>query len=100
MSMKLKSGNKRKNMTKAHQEFENENEGCKWISEAHTKINSDVEEMEINPSTLGFAKEVSVKESMGTTSIQQPETPVVKNTYAHAKSFETAKWRRKTRLTK
>ena len=90
--MKLRSYSKKKIVEK-------EQQGSKGISDANAKVDSDAEEMEITPSTPGFVEEVSVKESMGTMSLQHPETPVIKNTYAHAKSFETTKWRPKTRLT-
>ena len=55
--------------------------------------------MVITPSTPGFEKKFSIMEKMGTTSLTQSKTLVIKNTYAHAKSFEIDKWRSKTRPT-
>ena len=63
------------------------------------KVDFDVEEMEMTPSTPGFVEEVLVVENMGTMSMPEPEIPGIKKTYAHAKNVETVKWRPKTRPT-
>ena len=90
--MKLRSYSKRKIVAKAQQR-------SKGISDANAKVDSDVEEMEITPSTPGFVEEVSVMESMGTMSMQQLETSIIKNTYARVKILEITKWQPKTRPT-
>ena len=91
--MKLRSYSKRKNIAKIQQGFED----VKVVSDMDAKVDSNAEKMVMTPSTLGLIEEISVMESMGTTSMLEPEFPGIKKTYARIRNVETVKWRPKTR---
>ena len=93
--MRLRSYSKRKSVAKGWQGFED----MDIVSDATTKDDLDVEEMEMTPSTPGFVEESSVVESMVTMSMPKPEIPIIKKTYAHVRNVEIVKWQPKTRPT-
>ena len=49
------------------------------------------------PKTASLAEEISVVESMGTTSVPEPKSPEIKKTFSQLRNTEAIRWRPKTR---
>ena len=84
--MKLRSYSKRKSIDKMQQGFE----------DADAKANSDAKEMVTTAITPGFVEEISVVESMGTTSVPETKSPEIKKNYSQLRNTEDVRWRPKT----